>query len=71
MITFTPGDRHSETWRKIRTHLEYLLDSRRKELELNKTPEETERLRGRIAELKGLLKIEEDQIIEDLPLPTR
>lgn len=71
MIDFAESDKQSPTWRKIRTHVKDLLVLRRGELELNKTPEETERLRGRIAELKGLLKIEEDQVIEDSPPPIR
>lgn len=69
MIDFTASDKQSATWRKIQIHLEDLLKSRRGELELNKSTDETERLRGRIAELKGLLKIDVEQIIEDSPPP--
>lgn len=69
MIDFAESDKQSPTWRKLKKYLRELLEQRRGELELNKTPEETERLRGRIAELKHLLKIEEDQIIDDSSPP--
>ncbi|MDO8547861.1 MAG: hypothetical protein Q7R68_10960 [Nitrospirales bacterium] len=69
MIDFAESDKQSATWRKMKAYLKELLERRRGELELNKTPEETERLRGRIAELKHLMKMDEDQVIEDLLPP--
>ena len=71
MIDFTPADRHSETWRKMKKHLKELIDSRTGELKQNKTTSETDQLRGRIRELEALIKIEDDQIVEDSPLPIR
>lgn len=71
MIDFNAGDKHSTTWKKLKNHLKDLIDSRTSELKQNKTASETDQLRGRIRELEALIKIEEDQIVEDSPLPIR
>jgi hypothetical protein len=56
-INFNDADRNSSTWNKIRRHYEARLETMRRKNDGVLTPEETARLRGRIAEIKNLLAI--------------
>jgi hypothetical protein len=58
----TTYDRHSALWMKLAKHLEQRLDILRKQNDGPMTPEETERQRGRIAEVKSLLTLGKEPI---------
>jgi hypothetical protein len=51
------NDRHSPTWAKLRRHLEARITELRRQNDSDADPMKTAKLRGRIAELKGLLSL--------------
>jgi ribosomal protein L30/L7E len=53
----TPGDRQTAVWQKISKYLEAELDRLRKQNDKPALPEDTARLRGRIAAVKDLLAL--------------
>ena len=59
-MVLTQSERHSSTWMKIKVHLEERLSAQRLRLEGTLDLDETNRVRGRIAELKTCLKLEDD-----------
>ena len=54
----TETEKHSSTWIKISKELERRLDVYRKKNDNDMTDSETFRLRGQIAEIKSLLKLD-------------
>lgn len=58
MQILTDHDRSSAVWKKIKAHLESHLDVLRKQNDTSKTRDETEKLRGRIAEVKHMLGLD-------------
>ena len=54
----TETEKHSSTWIKISKELERRLDVYRKKNDNDMTEYETFRLRGQIAEIKSLLKLD-------------
>lgn len=56
-IKLTAADKHSALWGKLSTHMGSRLEAYRNRIEGNLSPDETTKLRGRIAELKHLLAI--------------
>lgn len=55
----TLADFHSATWQKMKKHLQSQLESYRKENDGNLDNDKTQRVRGRIAEVKRLLALED------------
>lgn len=60
MEHLTDGDKVSPAYRKIMSILEHRLETARGKLEGNLTLDETNRVRGRIIELKYLLSLDKD-----------
>lgn len=60
-LKLAPHERKSELWMKLSRHLAERLDSLRRQNDGDQTEESTAKLRGRIAEIKALLKLGEDQ----------
>ena len=54
------ADRVSACWAHLRTHLYERLDNLRKQNDGDKDEIQTAKLRGRIAEVKALLSLEQD-----------
>ena len=54
-LTLSAGDIDSSTWKKISAHYEARLDMLRRKNDGNLSFDETNKLRGRIAEVKRLL----------------
>lgn len=55
-------DKHeagAAAWQRVRTHLEQRLEQHRRSNDNNLSPEETAKLRGRIAEIKYLLTLDQ------------
>lgn len=50
---------HSELWMKLKEHMEQRLASLRLQNDVSKPSDQTEKLRGRIAELKILLALDQ------------
>lgn len=50
-------ERNSALWKKIRAHFEHRLQRHRARNDASKSVEETEKLRGRIAECKYILSL--------------
>ncbi len=61
----THEERTSALWKKLRDHLEKRLDAHRKENDGNLDERKTARLRGRIAEAKYLLSLDQDHMVDD------
>lgn len=59
-MLLTSGERLSSIWIKVRQHLESRLNAAQRQLESNLPIDETNRVRGRIIELRALLKEDED-----------
>lgn len=59
-----PLERDSDVWKRIREHLETRLETMRRKNDGDLGPEDTAKVRGRIAELKYLLGL-------DKPAPTQ
>lgn len=57
----TAADRGSETWRKLKAHLETRLATLRASNDNSLDERKTAKLRGRIAEVKYLLSLGEDK----------
>lgn len=58
-MSFTPADFESATWQRLKWHLQARLESHRQANDADKDLETTAKLRGRIAELKVLLALDE------------
>lgn len=58
-MVLAPNEIQSALWMKLKSHLEEKLAARRLQLEGKLDPDETNRMRGRIAELKDCLKLDE------------
>lgn len=56
----TPADRQSQTWARLRTHLNERLQSMRAQNDGDLDPVATAKMRGRIAEIKAMLALEQD-----------
>ena len=61
-MELTRSERHSALWLKIVAHLDEKLMTRRVQLEAPLDLDSTNRTRGRIAELKDLLKLNEEPL---------
>jgi hypothetical protein len=62
----SPTDRHSSVWLKLVKHYEARLESLRKQNDNPTTEIETAKQRGRIQEVKALLRLnEEPPVLED------
>lgn len=57
-MKLTEQERNSELWRKLKAHMEARLHEHRVENDKAQSVEKTEKLRGRIAELKHLMNLE-------------
>lgn len=57
----TEQEKNSALWHRLKEHIEARIDKHRATNDKTQTPEATEKLRGRIAELKDLLNIEKDR----------
>lgn len=57
-MKLTEQERHSELWRKLKAHFEARLQKHRVANDKAQAAEETAKLRGRIAELKELMNLE-------------
>lgn len=66
-MTLEPHEIRSALWQRIHTHLAERLDALRKSNDGDLGPEDTQRLRGRIAQLKEILALgrEPVQVGED------
>lgn len=62
---FSDAERRDPLWNRIKAFLEGRLQSHRLDNDNNKSPEDTAKLRGRIAELKYLLDL--DRRVEHVP----
>jgi hypothetical protein len=60
-LVLEPGDRANPLWPRIERHLQQRLVNLRAQLEGPKDIDETNRLRGRIAEVKALLDCAKDK----------
>jgi mRNA-degrading endonuclease RelE of RelBE toxin-antitoxin system len=63
MLELTPGERVHPTSQKIFTYLEERLEAVRRELEKSKTEQETNILRGRVAEVRMFMGAWDDEPI--------
>jgi hypothetical protein len=54
----TGADIANPLWIKLRKHFDDRIQKHREDNDATKTPEATEKLRGRISELKQILKLE-------------
>jgi len=54
----TDIDRNTPLWLALRAHLERRLESQRAKNDTDLSPDETAKVRGRIAEIKALLALE-------------
>ena len=61
-MKLTEAEKISPLWIKIKEHLESRIDKHRASNDKTQSNEETEKLRGRIAELKYLITLEKDGI---------
>lgn len=62
-MKLTYEERHSALWIKLNEHFEARLQLMRAKNDAALNAEETSRLRGRIAELKGFLALSQDETI--------
>jgi hypothetical protein len=56
-LKLTQTDRDSPLWKKIEAHITTRRDDLRRQNDKSRSPEATEKLRGRIAELNDFLKL--------------
>ncbi len=56
-LVLSPQDIQGATWNKVLQYLNQRLDTKRAENDNSKTIEGTEKLRGRIAEIKNLMSL--------------
>lgn len=54
-------ERKGAVWLKLKKHFEERLEAKRKQVEGNVSQEETQKLRGRIAEIRELLRLGDEQ----------
>jgi len=54
---FTKTEREGEIWRKLRKHLQARVQQLRAQNDISTSDERTEKLRGRIAEAKDILRL--------------
>lgn len=54
------SDRESQTWARLKRHIEERIETLRVENEADLDPSATAKTRGRIAELKSLLRLAKD-----------
>lgn len=64
-LELSTADKRSPLWRAIEEHLNQRLAHCRTQNDSSQPVEKTEHLRGRIAELKGLLALAADRNTED------
>lgn len=64
-LELSPADKRSPLWRAIEDHLTQRLADCRAQNDSSQPVEKTEHLRGRIAELKGLLALAAERHTED------
>lgn len=57
-MTLSNEERQSALWLKLRAHLEDRLEALRFQNDGDRTPEETAKIRGRIAEVKNMLALD-------------
>lgn len=67
MRVLTATDLNSPTWIKLRAHYEAELIKARAKNDGNLSAEDTARLRGRIAEIKGFLALGHDDPVPVVP----
>lgn len=61
MYDLTPGEKNSALWKKLHEHLEERLEKARLQLESSLSIDETNRVRGKILELKAFLQLGDDK----------
>ena len=61
-MTLDKLERHSALWQKLEGFLAHRLDALRKNNDGDLSPEETQRLRGRIAQLKEILALAREPV---------
>lgn len=61
MQILSEHERTSVVWKVVKTHLEEHLEVLRKQNDTSKSVGETEKLRGRIAEVKHMLGLDKDR----------
>jgi len=57
----TPHERQSAVWQKLKPYLDTRLETLRRQNDGQLTPEQTAKLRGRIAEVKAILSLGTDK----------
>jgi hypothetical protein len=60
-VKFDPADLQNPLWIRLRADFEQRIAEHRLANDADQTPETTAKLRGRIEELKGLLRLADDQ----------
>lgn len=63
-MKLTPHEQQSAVWIKLRDHLTERLDALRKNNDGDLTPEQTAKLRGRIAALREILALSKDEQVQ-------
>lgn len=63
-LTLTKMESESVLWIKLREHIAARLDALRRQNDQSMTPDETERLRGRIAAYKELMGLETGPLLD-------
>lgn len=58
-------ERHSELWKRLKKHFEARLDAHRRNNDEPASEERTARLRGRIAEMKYIVGLDQDTLPVD------
>lgn len=59
-------ERHSELWKRLKKHFEERLEAHRRNNDEPASDERTARLRGRIAETKYIIGLDQDaQVVDD------
>lgn len=55
-INFTDTDRNSGTWTAVKEYAQVRITELQRDLEADRPPEQTAKLRGRIAEIRSFLR---------------
>lgn len=55
-MNFTDTDRNSGTWAAVKDYAAVRITELQRDLEADRTPEQTAKLRGRIAEIRSFLR---------------
>lgn len=66
-MKFTPADRADPMWQRLRAYIVERIEYHRTQNDNDLTPEQTAKVRGRIAELTGILRLSEDRPEEFKP----